>query len=462
MGKIKVVLIGAGSATFGQGTIVDLISSKKLRERELKIVLVDINGDALDRMLRLSSILKNHYKSEATIEATLDREEALTGANYVITSVAKRRWELWEKDYYIPAAYGFKHVFGENGGPGGAFHTLRSLNIMMPICKDMEKLCPDALLINFTNPESRVCLGISKLTKIRSVGLCHGPIDTLNKISEILEMPKDEIDLTVGGLNHFHWVLKVTSKKTGENLYPKIDEKIDSYDWDVDALTPILYKVFGLLPFPAPSHVGEYINFAHEINPAVFVDWGLGEVSRKFSSKATDLDYVIEGRSKRPSYDLWSSNQVERIDKILTGELPITSKDLMLHKDVTEKTRELAIPIICDIEFNLNRRELAGNVMNKGFAISNLPEDAIVEIPIIVNSDGIKPVKVGPLPTAIAGMCSIQIYIQELLIEAYEKKSKKALFQAISIDPIIDNLDRAKKMMEKMLKIEADYLPEIY
>ena len=163
----------------------------------------------------------------------------LPGAKYVITSVAKRRYELWQKDYYIPAAYGFKNVGGENGGPGGAFHTLRSLNLMIPICRDMEKLCPDALLINFTNPESRVCLGASMLTGIRNVGLCHGPMITLYAIGKILDMPTDDIDMTAAGLNHFHWVLKVTSKKNGKDLYPELDKKIDSFNWDQNRFTPI-------------------------------------------------------------------------------------------------------------------------------------------------------------------------------------------------------------------------------
>lgn len=459
MKKIKVVLIGAGSAIFGMGTIVDLVSSEELKERELNIVLVDIDKNALDRMLKLANIIRDYYKSEATIEATTDREEALYGAKYVISSVAKRRWDLWQKDYYIPAVYGFKHMFGENGGPGGAFHTLRSLDIMIPICRDMEKLCPDALLINFTNPESRVCLGVSKLTKIRNVGLCHGSMETLNIISKILDMPENEIEITIGGLNHFHWALKIINKKSGEDLYPQIDKKIDDYDWGADTLTSILYELFGLFPFPSPSHTGEYINFGHEIIHTPFIDWGIGEISRNLSSKVTDLDYIIESKSKMPSYELSSIDQVERIDKIITGELPIESEDIICNEDIN---KELAVPVICDIEFNCNRREIAGNVINKGFAISNLPEDAIVEVPIMVGSDGIKPIKVGPLPTAIAGMCSIQVYIQKLLVEAYEKKSKRALFQAIVIDPVIDNLDRAKEMMETMLKVEADYLPELY
>ena len=150
--KLKIVLIGAASASFGRGTIADLMDAEELKESELTISLVDIDKKALDRMYRLANLLKERYSSKAKIEIKTDREKVLPGANYVIVSVAQKRWQLWEKDFYIPAAYGFRHIFGENGGPGAAFHTLRSLYLMIPICKDMEKLCPEALLINFTNP----------------------------------------------------------------------------------------------------------------------------------------------------------------------------------------------------------------------------------------------------------------------------------------------------------------------
>lgn len=461
MKKIKVVVIGAGSAGFGQGAIADLVASEPLKELDLEIALVDIDQKALDRMHKLSFMIRDYYKSKAKISATTDRKEAFPGANYVIASVAQKRWDMWEKDFYIPLAYGFRQVFGENGGPGAAFHTLRSLNIMIPIVKDMEKLCPDALLLNFSNPESRVCLGVSKLTGIKVAGLCHGPIETLDRIGEILEKPVEEIELIVGGLNHFHWALKIIDKKTGKDLYPEIDKKIDKFDWQADSLTPVLYKLFGLITYPAPSHPGEYLNFAHDIAGPKLIDWGIGPVSHKLSATGHDLDYIIEGKFKRPSYELWSQDQADRIEKAINGEIPLTDREPMLNLSLTDTSRELAVPIICDIEFNLNRKELAANVCNTGFAVSNLPEDAIVEVPIIVNSNGIEPEKVGALPEPIAGLCQLQISIQKLLVEAYEKKSKKILFQALIIDPIIDNLKRAREMMETMLKVESDHLPEL-
>jgi alpha-galactosidase len=455
MKALKVVIIGAGSATFGSGAIADLVAAPELREFDLTIVLVDIDETALSRMLKWGKLLKEHFRSRARIEATADRTRALPGASYVITSVAQNRWQLWEKDYYIPLAYGFRQVMGENGGPGAAFHTLRSLQLMIPICRDMERLCPEALLLNFTNPESRVCLGVSQLTRIRSVGLCHGPMATLSRIAEILGKPAAEIELTVAGLNHFHWAIDIRDRASGADLRPELKRLIDRVDWDIDTLTPLLYKLFGFITYPAPSHPGEYLPFAPEIAGPQFIQWGIGGVSRKLSAKASDYEYVIEGKSGQFCYHLWSLDVVERMARILTGKEP-------LREEFTQASNELTVPIICGIELDLRRRELAANVVNRGKAIENLPEDAVVELPVWVDAAGVHPVRVGALPEALAGLCSLQISIQKLLVEAYHQGSKQLLFQAIMIDPVMDSVPRARAMMEKMLEVERDYLPEMH
>lgn len=454
MRKLKVVVIGAGSASFGQGTIADLMASEDLKQFDLTITLVDINKEALQRMRRLADLLKEHYSSTARIEATTDRKEALPGADYVITSVAQQRWRLWEKDFYIPASFGFRHTFGENGGPGAAFHTLRSLHLMIPIARDMEKLCPDALLLNFTNPESRVCLGVTKLTGVRSVGLCHGPLATLEKISEILQKPQQEIDLTVGGINHFHWALKIQDKSTGENLYSEIHKRLAESDHGLDNLTRCLYNLFGLLTYPAASHTGEYVGFAFDVAGPVFLKWGLGQISQRIGAKASERVYTVEGKPHQPSYHLVSEEKARKIQRIVEGERHLT-------EEFTEPSGELAVPIICDIELDRGRKELSVNVPNENFAVSNLPEDAIVEVPARVDAEGVHPIKVGALPDAVAALCRTQISIQNLLVEAYRQKSKKLLLHALLLEPVVDSVDRARQMMETMLRVEADFLPEL-
>ncbi len=454
MKKLKVVVIGAGSASFGQGAIADLLSCKELREFDLTVNLVDIDENALSRMHGLALLIKDHYGSKASIEATSDRRQALPGADYVIVSVARDRWELWQKDFYTPLAYGFRHIFGENGGPGAAFHTLRSLHLMIPIAKDIEEICPEAWLLNFTNPESRVCLGVSKLTKVRSVGLCHGVFAMLAAVSRILEKPTDQIELTIGGINHFHWALEIRDRSSGEDLRPELDEKLKQSDCGLQPLICRLHNLFGYLTYPEASHPGEYVSFAHDISGPLLMKWGIGSIALPITAKTSEGVYHTDGEANSPSYELWSYDRAKKIQEVADGRAPLT-------EEFTATTSELAVPIICDIEFDRGRRELSVNVPNQGPAVSNLPEDMIVEVPAMVDAKGVHPVEVGPLPEAIAAICRHQGSIQNLLVEAYRHRCKKLLLQALIIDPVVDSADRAEQMMEDMLRLQAGYLPQM-
>lgn len=438
MKELKIVVIGVGSSSFGRGILADLFASEELRRFRLSIHLVDIAGEALHRMTRLAHRLKEYYGSTATIAATTDRREALPGADYVVAAVARDRWEMWEKDFYIPLTFGFRHVYGENGGPGAAFHTLRSLHLMIPICRDMEELCPDALLLNFTNPESRVCLAVNKLTRIKTVGLCHGPLETWESVSRILQRPLKEIEITVGGINHFHWVLGVTDH-AGNDLLPELHRRMAQDDPDLDPFIRALYDLYGLFPFTSPSHIAEYIPFAYPMTGTFLHRWGVGRITR------------VPGE---PGYQGRSIERARAIDEVAEGRAPLTA-------EMAAPTAELAVPIICGIELDKNQRELSANIPNTGLYIENLPEDAIVEVPIMVDRAGVQGVKVGRLPEAIAALCHRQIAIQNLLVQAYQERSRQLLLQALTLEPVVDDLKRAKEMMELMLRVQSEHLPEM-
>ncbi|MBN1445551.1 MAG: hypothetical protein JW957_05545 [Candidatus Omnitrophica bacterium] len=424
-GELKIALVGAGSNSFGKAVIVDVLSSRDLAKKDTTLFLMDINELALKKMFLFAGMVKEYKKTTVKILAASNYREALSGADYVITSVAKKRMECWEKDFCIPVSLGFKHVLGENGGPGAAFHTLRSLNLMIPVCREMERFCPEALLLNFTNPESRICLGVNKLTRIKAVGLCHGAFGTLQAVSKILGKKEKDIDLEIGGINHFHWALSIKDKKSGKDLYPEFRKKIK--EGDVGPLAYLLYRKFGLLPFPSDNHIGEYISFAYDI---------CGPFWLKYAEQIGHPEYP------------------DRIKQIVDGKISLTP-------DFVRPSAELAVPIITDVEFDRNRKELSVNILNKSRAVPNLPEDAIVEVPAVVNGEGIHPVKVDPLPEAIASMCLTQIAIQNLLIRAYSEKSKDILLQALILDPIVDSMPRAEKMMETLIRVEKNLLPEL-
>lgn len=453
MKKLKIVVIGVGSASFGRGILADLLASAELREFDLEIHLVDIAQDALYRMTRLARRLKEHFGSPASIHAAVDRREALPDADYVIAAVARDRWLMWEKDFYIPLAFGFRHVYGENGGPGAAFHTLRSLHLMIPICRDMEELCPGALLLNFTNPESRVCLAVRRLTRIKAVGLCHGPVSTWQTVSRILDRSPDEIEVSVGGINHFHWVLGVKDRE-GEELLAELHRRLDQSDRGLDPFTYSLYRLYGALPFPSPSHTAEYVPFAYEATGTFLHQWGVGQVVLSPNTSVEDRVFAMDGRPGTPSYQLRASERARQIEAAAEGRAPLTA-------EMAATTHEVAVPIIVGIELDQRRREISANVPNTGGLVPNLPEEAIVEVPIEVDGSGVRGIEVGPLPTAVAALCQRQIAIQELLVQAYHERSRKLLLQALTLEPVVDDLKRAEEMIDVMLRAQAGYLPEL-
>ena len=434
MKEVKVVLVGAGSLSFGRGTIADLLAADRLnRQTELTVVLVDTDEQALERMYRFAQVLKDYRGASAHLEATTDRAEALPGADYVIIAVARQRLDLWEQDFYMPLSHGFKHIYGENGGPGAAFHTLRSIHLVMPIVRDVQRLCPEALVLNFTNPESRVCLAINRLTEVEAVGICHGPFATLNKAAEVLGKEPEQIELTVGGINHFHWVLGIKDATDGTDLYPRFAERMEQQAWGLGPLVRYFYDTFGLLTYPSESHPGEYVGFAYSLTGPKF------EHYRKW--------HVAWEQGTEDQLPHW-----QVIQQVADGEAAMT-------EELAETSGEVAIPIIEGIEFDSGDRIISANVANGELSVANLPADAIVEVPATVDGQGLHPIEVGPLPEAIAAMCRLQTSIQDLLVEAYRQRSKRVLLQALLLEPTVDNAARAEQMMEEMLQRQADLLP---
>ena len=241
----KIVLIGAASASFGPRMIADAVLTPELRGSTL--VLVDIDEPRLQVMTAYARRLNEAIGASLKVESTPDRTRALPGAEFVITSIAIKRDELWKLDHQIPLKHGIKQVLGENGGPGGLSHSLRNIPIVLSIARDMEKLCPDALLMNFTNPESRICLAVSRYTNIKFVGLCHGIGMAYDSIARITGLPMEDLEAIAAGLNHFVWVLDIRRKSSKEDVYPVLRAADRTYD---PGYYPLSRKLIRPLPPP--------------------------------------------------------------------------------------------------------------------------------------------------------------------------------------------------------------------
>lgn len=431
--SLRIVAIGVASG-FGRGTLAEILGTPEFNALDCTLVLVDINAESLERMYRFGLLLKEHLRSAVKIEMTTDRRKALPGANYVITSVAIKRYPLWEQDFRLPLAYGFKHVLGENGGPGALFHAMRNYELMLPIARDMEKYCPNALLLNFTNPESRIIMAISKMTKIRSVGLCHGVMGAREGIARILNKPLSSLDIVSGGINHFFWVTKIADKKTGKDLYPKLRQRVlnDPGCPDAPPLVRKMMEIYGCYTYPSDDHIGEYLSFAYEF---AGIKWHYGQECKPVPRIAEPPQ---EGHGIEPYVD---------------GAKP-------LDEWATRKSGELAIPIILGVELNRGNWECAVNVPNTGGYVANMEPDAIVEVPAIIDKRGVHPQMVGRLPEALAAFCNRQVSIQKMLVEAYAQRSRNLLLQTLLLDPLVDNVSRAEQMLDDMLELQKDYLPK--
>jgi len=427
----KIVLIGAGSHSFGLCQVMDILRSEELKGRGFTLSLVDTDTAALETMTKLAERIKAYTKTDASIESTTDRPKALRGATYVVTAVARKRYPLWEQDFRVPLSYGFRHCLGENGGPGAVFHALRSLELIMPICRDIETICPDALLLNFTNPEARVLHAILHLTKVKAAGICHGVFGAIRKISECLNRPAEEFEVTSAGMNPFFCVLRVMDKKTGKDLLPQVLDVVKNEPAKHgQKLFQKIAQIFDIITYPSDNHIGEYLPFGAEFEG---IKWRYGQECRKV---------IAANEAAEPNW----------IEPYASGEKPI-------DESFFRASGEITVPIICDIELNRGSFREAVNVLNTERYIENLPTGAAIEIPARVDAKGIHPIKVGTIPETFAAYMRTQFAIHNLITEAYRTRSKRLLLQALLLDPNVNSVVSAEAMLDEMLALQSEFLP---
>jgi alpha-galactosidase len=444
---VKIALIGAGSRSFGPGTVRDVLLSEPLRAGGLELALMDINEEHLSDAAEYARWAAAELEHGAEVTATTDLREALDGAGFVVAAIERERFLYWTMDFHVPRKHGFRQVFGENGGPGGLFHALRNMGPMVEIGRTMEELCPEALLLNFTNPEHKLCEALTRLTSIQTVGLCHGYFMGLEQIATILGMDAGDLDAAACGMNHFTWFQRIRDRRTGEDLYPRLREAERQgeplHDWHEMGMARVLFRRFGLWPSPAPNHYGEYVRWAEEFvademqfyyDPAEGHPWETGDVPE-----------FIYSLSNNPHERPWQPGPAEPPDPRETPLRP---------------SGELAVPLVEALACGVERKLPAVNVPNRG-TIPNLPEDMVVEVPAVADGDGLRTCPMDPLPEAMAAMLRLQASIHRLLVEAFAEKSRAKLIRAVLLDPTVDSYRRAVEMVDEMIELQADLLPPL-
>ncbi|MDH3290166.1 MAG: alpha-galactosidase [Gemmatimonadota bacterium] len=453
---MKITIIGAGSREFGPATVRDLLLSERICERQPTVTLMDV----AERELKLTAsyardVTKRHEKP-VTIEATTELNRALDGAQVVVMAIARRRYYYWAQDFHLPRQLGFRQIYGENGGPGGLFHALRNMGPTMDIARAMERHCPDAWLLNFTNPLTKLCEGLTRLSSIKVVGLCHGVFHGIAQIAQFLECEPHELETYACGLNHFSWFQEVRDRATGTDLYPRLRERERQAHWlarwDEIALSRILFRVVGLYPSPGANHIGEYVRWAEEY---------LASAAIQFFHDPRDGRPWEGGEIPTWVYNL--SDRPHEVPLFPERRLPRLHTNPRLAVDPAaplEPSGEVTVPIIEGLYCGCRHEIAAVNVPN-GSAIPNLPDDAVVEVPATVDAAGVAARRMQPLPELAAALLSTQISIHRLLVEAFEHESRDALLQALLLDPTTVSYRAAVDLIDLMCERQAEVLPRL-
>lgn len=455
---IKIAYIGAGSLQFGPILVQDILLSEELCSKGLEIHLMDIEKSHLKHVQSHADYVSDKLKRNVKITSSTNRDEAIKNADFVICALEKDRNVYWSQDFHIPRKYGFKQVYGENGGVGSLFHALRNIKVIMELAMAMEELCPNAVLLNFSNPEHKICEAITRLTTIKAVGLCHGVFMGREQLSELLNIPLNELQTKACGINHFTWFQEITHKPTGEDLYPRLREIEKKGDWLAQwhelALGRILFRRFGQWPSPASNHYGEYIRWAEE-----FVIPQLQFFYDPHDGHPWENDQIPEGvyTVDRVNYNRpWIKDWNKKLLPVgSTEEIVLENEDGSL-----KNSGEIATMIMESMITGKKQWLEAVNIPNKGY-IPNLPDELVVEVPAYCDTSGIEGIQLEPMPEAIAATIRLHASIHKLLVEAYAEKSKDKLLQAILIEPTVNSYRNAIDMCNEMLELQKDVLPTL-
>jgi alpha-galactosidase len=439
---VKIVIIGAGSTVFTPGLIADLTGSACLSGAT--VALVDINPRVAETMARYAERVARERGVGLRVAYASDRREVLAGADFVTVTIAVGGARAWERDVRIPEAHGVWQTVGDSVGPGGVFRALRHVPELAAIARDMEELCPDAWLFNYTNPLTALVRAVHKTSSIKAAGLCHGVLHTREAIARDLGLTPAELRLTAAGINHLCWVLDL--RHEGQDVYPRFRELVrgwlesppppsdDPYE-GFQEVSARLMEIYGYYPSPGDRHVAEFF-------PFFLRDTGNG------------LGYGVQAGLDMTNAIL--SSRDERWDRIAAQAEGRAELDRGLFDEAREGERVVAI--IEAIITGTPLLELAVNVRNDGL-IPNLPAEAVVEVPGKVDGRGVHGISVGPLPEGIAGILAARVRQQELTVDAALSGDRTLALQALLADPLVPSIESASAMLDNALYAHAPFLP---
>ncbi len=441
----KITIIGAGSVVFTRQLTSDILSYPELQDSVIS--LMDIDAERLARAHRLVQRMIAERRLPAKVEASLDRRQALAGAKYVITTVQVGGLEAFRQQVEIPRKYGVSQCVGDTLGPGGVFQGLRNIPVLLGVCRDMDEVCPpDALLLQYSNPMAINCWAIAEGSGRPCVGLCHSVQGTARMLAHWIGAPYEEVTYKVAGINHQAWFLEFRWK--GRDAYPLLRERIK--DPAIAGSEPVrtdLMKYFGYFVTESSGHASEYLPYFRKSEKQVEE-----ELVPRFTS---EHDHWF-GHGRTGGYlrhvTALLDTYTEEVEAQIAGKKPLPPPTVS-----DEYGARIIRAVECHTPIVVN-----GNVPNRGL-ITNLPQGCCVEVPCLVDGNGVQPCVVGELPPPLAAVNRTNINVQELAVRGALRGDKELIRQAIALDPLtaaVCTLPQIWAMVDELFAAQAPWLPQ--
>lgn len=447
---MKIVLVGAGSLQFGLGMLGDIFQSKTLKGCE--ITLHDINEEAMNNVLNKALVFVKENNLDFTVNASLNRKEAFKKANFIISSIeVGDRFKLWDDDWKVPMQYGVHQVYGENGGPGGIFHSLRIIPVILDIVEDAQKICPEAEIFNYSNPMTAIVTTVKrKFPNAKFTGMCHEIGWLYRWLPRMLNKNIGDLEFRAAGLNHFSCLINLKDKNTGEDLYPQVlkksndffkneigysdffdtfretgeiendeqfakpsDNRVSRFEYADRKLGKFILDNYNLLPITVDSHFGEYISWAWD---------------------------VVDHRGIMDFYDYYK-------EALSVENIP----------EIKQELHERVIPIIEGIINDEGYEEPAVNILNNDY-IKDLPSWIAVEVPGKIDKNGVNGVEMPELSKGYLSLLRNYCSVYDLTAEAIINKDKSLVVQAILANPVVNQAKNVHDMVERMIDVQSKWL----
>ena len=465
----KIAFIGAGSTVFARNLLRDLFLFPELHGAT--IALMDIDAERLRVTEGVARRVAEQADARPAIEATTDRRRALDGADYAINMIQVGGYQPSTViDFEVPKRYGLRQTIADTLGIGGIMRALRTIPVLLDMARDMEELCPDVLFLNYTNPMAMLVWALARATRVRTVGLCHSVQDTAAHLARLLDVPEEELNFVCAGINHLAFYLRLEHR--GRDLYPALRRLIE--EGRVPAYNRVRFEMLRRLGYfvtESSEHFAEYVPwFIKRDRPDLIERFAipLDEYPARCERQIADwgeLRAALEDPDPNAAVRYERARRERRLRRFAQLD-PLRAEELRrqwAEEDRTGTARhsgEYGTLIIHSIEAG-QPRVVNGNVMNHGL-IDNLPQDCCVEVPCLIDRNGVQPTRVGALPPHLAALMQTNVNVQALTVEAALTGKREHIYHAAMLDPHTAaelDLDQIHALVDELIAAHGEWLP---